>query len=196
MKLLHIDTSITGQASASRQLAAAVTAEFARQHPGLEIARRDLETAPLAHLDGASLPAVMAGAPELQEFLSADIVVIGAPMYNFAIPSQLKAWIDRIVVAGHTFRYTESGPQGLAGGKTVVIASSRGGLYGTGTALEALDFQEKYLRAIFAFIGVDDVTFVRAEGLAFGPDQREASVREALAAVPATVRTPEPALAA
>jgi FMN-dependent NADH-azoreductase len=196
MKLLHIDTSITGQASASRQLAAAVTAEFVRENPGLDVIRRDLEAAPIAHLDGAGLPAVMAGTEELHEFMAADIIVIGAPMYNFAIPSQLKAWIDRIVVAGHTFRYTETGPKGLAAGKKVVIASSRGGLYGAGAALEALDFQEKYLRAIFAFIGVTDVAFVRAEGLAFGPDQRASSVREALAAVPATVRTPEPALAA
>ncbi|HEY2481247.1 MAG TPA: FMN-dependent NADH-azoreductase [Caulobacteraceae bacterium] len=194
MKLLHIDSSITGQASASRQLAAAITAEFVRDNPGLEVVRRDLEAAPIAHLDGALLPAALAGGADLQEFLDADIIVIGAPMYNFAIPSQLKAWIDRIVIAGQTFRYTETGPQGLAGGKKVVIASSRGGLYGPGTAQEALDFQEKYLRTIFGFIGVSDIAFVRAEGLAFGPEQREAAVRGALASVRPAMA--EPALAA
>jgi FMN-dependent NADH-azoreductase len=194
MKLLHIDSSITGQASASRQLAAAITAEFVHENPGLDVVRRDLESDPIAHLDSALLPAALAGGADIQEFLDADIVVIGAPMYNFAIPSQLKAWIDRIVIAGKTFRYTESGPVGLATGKKVVIASSRGGLYGPGTAQEALDFQEKYLRTIFGFVGVTDIAFVRAEGLAFGPEQRAASVSQALAAVRPAVA--EPALAA
>jgi FMN-dependent NADH-azoreductase len=196
MKLLHIDSSITGQGSASRQLAAAVTAEFVRENPGLNVVRRDLEAEPIAHLDGAQLPAALAGGVDLQEFLDADIVVIGAPMYNFAIPSQLKSWIDRIVIAGKTFRYTETGPQGLATGKKVVIASSRGGLYGPGAAHEAYDFQENYLRAVFGFIGVSDIAFVRAEGLAFGPEQREAAVREALTTVRPAVVTAQPALAA
>jgi FMN-dependent NADH-azoreductase len=127
------------------------------------------------------------GASALDEFLAADIVVIGAPMYNFTVPSQLKAWIDRILIAGRTFRYTEAGPLGLAGGERVIIASSRGGLYASGMPFEAYDFQEKYLPAVFAFIGIEDVEFMRAEGLAFGPEQRDAAIRAALAAVPAAV---------
>jgi FMN-dependent NADH-azoreductase len=122
----------------------------------------------------------------LQEFLDADVVVIGAPMYNFAISSQLKAWIDRLLIGGKTFRYTEAGPVGLAGGKKVIIVSSRGGLYTPGMPNEALDFQERYLRAALGFIGIDDVEVVRAEGVAIGPEQREAALKAALAHAPRT----------
>ena len=196
MKLLHIDSSITGEGSASRRLSSAIVAEFTHSNPGLDVARRDLDTDPIAHLDSGSLAEALAGGAIVDEFLDADVVVIGAPMYNFAVPSQLKAWFDRIVIAGKTFRYTESGPVGLAGGKRVIIASSRGGLYTPGAPHRANDFQETYLRAILGFIGVEDVEFVRAEGLAFGPDQREAAVRNALAAVRPAVTGREPALAA
>jgi FMN-dependent NADH-azoreductase len=201
MKLLHIDSSITGEGSASRELSAAVVAALTQADPGLDVIRRDLDAEPIPHLDSRRLPTVRpANAPEgatgvpdpegasaLDEFLAADIVIIGAPMYNFTVPSQLKAWIDRILIAGRTFRYTEAGPLGLAGGKRVIIASSRGGLYASGMPFEAYDFQEKYLRAVFAFIGIEDVEFMRAEGLAFGPEQRDAAIRAALAAVPAAV---------
>src|SRR5690606_6844320 len=112
----------------------------------------------------------------LEQFLAADVVVIGAPMYNFGIPSTLKAWLDRIAVAGRTFRYTENGPEGLAGGRKVVIASARGGIH-TGAPT---DFQEPYLRQLFAFIGVDDVEFVRAEGVAFSPEHRTRALAAAL----------------
>jgi FMN-dependent NADH-azoreductase len=196
MKLLHIDSSITGLGSASRQLSSAIVGEFTRSSPSLDVVRRDLEADPIAHLDSGSLAETLAGGAVVDEFLDADVVVIGAPMYNFAVPSQLKAWFDRIVIADKTFRYTESGPVGLAGDKRVIIASSRGGLYAPGAPQQANDFQETYLRAILGFIGVEDVEFVRAEGLAFGPDQREAAVREALAAVAPTVAAKEPALAA
>src|ERR1700732_2083466 len=118
---------------------------------------------------------------------SADIVVIGAPMYNFTIPSQLKAWIDRILVGGKTFRYTEAGPQGLAGGKSVIIASSRGGLYAPGMPFAANDFQEPYLRAVFRFIGIEDIEIIRAEGIAFGPEQREAAMQAALASIDSVI---------
>jgi FMN-dependent NADH-azoreductase len=117
----------------------------------------------------------------LDAFLAADIVVVGAPMYNFGIPSQLKAWIDRLAVAGRTFRYTEKGPEGLAGGKRVIIASSRGGLYGPQSGMAALDHQETYLRAIFNFFGITDITFIRAEGVAFGEAQREQALAAARA---------------
>jgi FMN-dependent NADH-azoreductase len=197
MKLLHIDSSSTREASASRQLSAAIVTAFQRVVPGLEVVRRDLDAEPIPHLDSRLLPTVRpANAPEgatgvpdekgadaLEEFLAADIVVIGAPMYNFTIPSQLKAWIDRIVIAGKTFRYTESGSIGLAGGKRVIIASSRGGLYAPGMPYAANDFQEPYLYAIFAFMGIQRVTILRAEGLAPGPQQRGAAMRAALSSV-------------
>lgn len=201
MKLLHIDSSISGEGSASRQLSAAIVAASTRAMPGLEVIRRDLDADPVPHLDSRRLPTVRpANAPEaaigipdpegaqaLDEFLAADIVVIGAPMYNFTVPSQLKAWIDRILIAGKTFRYSEIGPVGLAGGKRVIIASSRGGLYAPGLPFEANDFQETYLRAVFAFIGIEDVEIVRAEGLALGPEQRKAAIGAALAAVGSSV---------
>lgn len=201
MKLLHIDSSISGELSASRQLSAAVVAALKQAMPALEVIRRDLDAEPIPHLDSRRLPTVRpANAPEgaagipdpegasaLDEFLTAEIVVIGAPMYNFTVPTQLKAWIDRIIIAGKTFRYGETGPIGLAGGKRVIITSSRGGLYAPGMPFEANDFQEKYLRAIFAFIGIEEVEIVRAEGLAFGPEQREAAIGAALGSVPAAV---------
>ena len=195
MKLLHIDSSLLGEGSASRQLTRSVVGRFQRNHPGLEVTSRDLDVAPLPHLTGADLAAsrrsadslddaTSAGAKTnaavLQEFMDADIVVVGAPMYNFGVPSVLKAWIDRISIAGVTFRYTENGPEGLAGGKRVVIASSRGGLYAEGSPFAAMDFQETYLRAVFAFLGVSDVQVVRAEGLNLGPEQRQAAMQAAL----------------
>jgi FMN-dependent NADH-azoreductase len=178
-----------------------MVAAFARAVPDLEIVRRDLDADPIPHLDSKRLPTVRPayapqgatrvpddkGAEALDEFLAADVVVIGAPMYNFTIPSQLKAWIDRILIAGKTFRYSETGPIGLAGGKRVIIASSRGGLYAPEMPFEANDFQERYLRAVFAFIGIEDVEIVRAEGLALGPEQRDAAVQAALASLPSAV---------
>jgi FMN-dependent NADH-azoreductase len=122
------------------------------------------------------------GQADLAEFLGSDIVVIGAPMYNFTIPSQLKAWVDRITVAGQTFRYGPNGPEGLAGGKKVIIVSTRGGLYSGGTAAAHLDHQETYLKAILGFLGITDITVVRAEGLAMG-DNRAPSMEAAHAAV-------------
>ncbi len=195
MKLLHLDSSLLGDASASRQLSRAIVERLQRDLPGLEAIYRDLDAAPLPHLTGADLAAgrqpangldeaasavAKTNAAVLQEFLDADIVVVGAPMYNLGVPSVLKAWIDRISIAGVTFRYTEKGPEGLAGGKRVVIASTRGGLYAEGSPGAALDFQETYLRTVFAFLGVTDVQVVRAEGLALGPEQRHASLQVAL----------------
>ena len=146
MKLLHLDSSILGGNSASRQLSAATVEQLAKAAPGLEIVSRDLAAQPLSHLSGEHFAARQGVVPEsleiqkdiaasqavLDEFLAADIVVIGAPMYNFGVPSQLKAWIDRIAVAGKTFRYGANGPEGLSGGKRVVVAISRGGLYSAG----------------------------------------------------------------
>src|SRR6202158_6553430 len=146
MKLLHIDSSVLGPNSVSRQVSAAIVGRLRKATPGLEIVYRDLTLTPLAHLSGSHLAAAQGAAPEaalqsdlvagqalLEEFRAADIVVLGAPMYNFTIPSQLKAWIDRVVVAGKTFKYSAQGVEGLAGNKRVIVAISRGGFYGAGT---------------------------------------------------------------
>ena len=210
MRLLHIDSSVLGEASASRELSAAIVKALTGAMPGVEVIRRDLDADPIPHLDSRLLAAVRPdiavasatratdekGAAALEEFLGADIVVIGAPMYNFTIASQLKAWLDRIIIAGKTFGYTEAGAKGLAGGKKVIIASSRGGLYAPGTPQAAHDFQETYLRTILGFIGIEDIEIVRAEGLAYGPEQREAAMRAALASVSSVVAGLVPAKAA
>ncbi len=148
MKLLHIDSSALGGYSVSRQLTADIVTELKHATPDLAIHYHDLAAQPLPHwtpVADASDPAAVLGTEMLEEFLAADVVVIGAPMYNFAISSQLKAWLDRILVAGKTFRYTANGPEGLAGGKRVIVASSRGGVYGKDTPAAAMDFQEPYL---------------------------------------------------
>ena len=195
MKVLHVDASILGESSVSRQLSAAVVARIRQVHPEAAVTYYDLDAAPIGHLTGAHLGAaqglfgenaslqqdVSRGRQVLEDFLGADVVVIGAPMYNFSVSSQLKAWIDRLAVAGKTFRYTEKGPQGLAGGKKVIVASSRGGLYGPDTPAAFLDHPETYLRGIFGFFGINDITFVRAEGLNVGPDHRQASIAAATA---------------
>jgi FMN-dependent NADH-azoreductase len=182
MKLLHIDSSALGGYSVSRQLTADIVAELKRSTPDANVHYHDLAAQPLPHwtpVADASDPAAVLGNQLLEEFLAADVVVIGAPMYNFAISSQLKAWLDRILVAGKTFRYTSNGPEGLAGGKRVIVASSRGGIYSKDPAAAAMDFQEPYLRATFAFIGIDDVEFVRAEGVAIGDEQKAAALKSA-----------------
>src|SRR5205814_5763319 len=112
----------------------------------------------------------------------AGIVVLGAPMYNFTIPSQLKAWIDRIVVRGKTFRYGAQGPEGLAGNKRVILAISRGGFYGAGTPTATLEHLESYLRGIFGFIGITDPEFIFADGIQVGPEHREKALASALLA--------------
>ena len=191
MKLLHIDASALGAHSVSRGLTAAVVAEFVRNHPGIEVTYRDLHEAPLAPWAlpaGEDDPNAIEGAKVMDEFLAADVVVIGAPMYNFGISSTLKAWIDRIAVAGKTFRYTAAGPEGLAGGKRVIIASSRGGIYAPGSPAAAMDFQEPYLRAMFNFFGITDVEFVRAEGVAMGDDHKNNAIGGAIAGIGSLLR--------
>ena len=187
MKLLHLDSSILGDNSASRELSAAIVARWQDALPGLTVAYRDLAGTPLPHLSSGSLagadPAEAADAQRvLQEFLDADVIVIGAPMYNFGVPSTLKAWIDRVLVAGKTCRYTEGGPQGLAQGKKVIIASSRGGVHQDSGG----DFQESYLRFVLGFVGITDIELVRAEGLAMSPQHRA----DAMAAAHASIRSP------
>jgi FMN-dependent NADH-azoreductase len=188
MNLLHLDASVLGDHSASRALTAAIVARWQDALPQLRTTYRDLAADPLPHLDGAALAkADPARAAEdeavLQQFLASDVIVLGAPMYNFSVPSTLKAWIDRIAIAGRTFRYTEKGPQGLAGGKTVIVASTRGGMHTHAPS----DFVEPYLRQVFGFLGVEDVRFVTAEGLALSPEHRAAAMLAAHATIPSPV---------
>ncbi len=170
MTILHIDSSISGQESASR----ALTRSIVERLDSDRVVYRDLAADPLGHLtERGQDPHV------LDEFLAADIVVIGAPMYNFTLPTQLKAWIDRIVVAGKTFRYTQDGPEGLVGNKRVIVALARGGFYDAGSPAAAHEFLESYLRGIFGFMGIDP-EFVAADGLSVSPEQRERSLESAL----------------
>lgn len=187
MKLLHLDSSALGANSITRELSAAVVARWQDATQGLAVEYRDLDSNPVAHLTGSVLGQVDAaqvaeGEELMAQFLGSDVIVIGAPMYNFGIPSTLKAWIDRIAVAGKTFRYSEAGPVGLAGGKRVIIASGRGGIHGNGPT----DFQENYLRQVFGFLGITDIEFVRAEGVAYSPQHRA----DALAAAHASIKAP------
>ncbi|AZC50642.1 MULTISPECIES: FMN-dependent NADH-azoreductase [Pseudomonas] len=191
MKLLHIDSSILGDNSASRQLSESVVKAWKNADASVEVTYRDLATDAISHFSSATL--VAAGTPAevrnaaqqheaelsastLAEFQAADAVVIAAPMYNFTIPTQLKAWIDRIAVAGQTFRYTEAGPEGLCGGKKVVVVSTAGGLHAgqaTGVA------HEDYLKVLFGFLGITDIEFVRAHGLAYGDEVRNKALSDA-----------------
>lgn len=196
MKLLHLDSSALGEASVSRQLTAALAAAWLKAIPGLSVTYRDLAEAPPDHLTGELIQVVkfrkLDGLNERQkqelaltdalveEFLAADLVIIGAPMYNFTVPTQLKSWIDRIAQAGKTFRYTEKGPVGLAGGKKVVIASSRGSIFSTSEVMRALDHQETYLRTVLGFFGITDITVIRAEGVGLGPESRDQALANAL----------------
>jgi FMN-dependent NADH-azoreductase len=179
MKLLHLDSSITGDGSVSRQLSATVVARLRAADPALEIRYRDLVAEPIDHLTLGLMPAA---SPEsravLDQFLESDVIVIGAPMYNFTLPSQLKAWLDRVLIAGETFAYGPDGPKGLAAGKRVIIALSRGGFYGESSPAAALEHAESYLKAVFGFIGIVP-EFVVAEGVSIGPDQRAQAIESA-----------------
>ncbi|MQB46142.1 FMN-dependent NADH-azoreductase [Rhizobium sp. ICMP 5592] len=219
MKILHIDSSISGAQSVSRQLGASVIARLKEAAPDHTVVYRDLAAAPVPHqspsLQFAKLKvmyeagvlsggvgdmvatAIQAGATVdptteaelsvldgvLDEFLAADVVVIGAPMYNFSIPSQLKAWIDCLAVPGKTFAYTATGVEGLCGGKKLIVASSRGGFYTVGSPMASMDHQEAFLKSYFGFVGITDMSFVRAEGVNIGPEQREQAIASALSEI-------------
>ena len=185
MKVLHIDSSILGDNSASRVLSREIVSRLQAEHPEAEVQYVDLAASALPHMSGRSLAQLDAdeaakNAQVLGDFLAADVIVVGAPMYNFAIPTQLKAWIDRVVVAGKTFRYSAEGPEGLVKGKRVIVALSRGSVYGPGSPAE---FAESYLRHVFGFIGVTNVELFRAEGLGHSPEHRETSMNAALTAI-------------
>jgi len=197
MKILKVDSSTNGGDSVSRELTDMIVEKLKSDNPDADIVTRDLGIEPLAHLNPITTGAIRMGEDDwtddmkaaapaekaiLDEFLSADVVVIGAPMYNFTIPSALKSWIDRLGVPRVTFRYSENGPEGLAGGRKIIVASARGGNYGDDSPM---DFQESLLETFFNFIGIDDITVIRAEGVGM-PEGREkamASAKEQIAAL-------------
>ena len=203
-KLLHIDSSILGGNSVSRQLTAQIVASWRASHPATEVSYLDLAAKAPSHLSAESLGFRLPAGSDLSDvqqrenaisealvsqFLAADVIVVGAPLYNFAIPTQLKSWIDRVAQAGRTFKYTDKGPVGLAGGKTVIVASSRGGVYSTSDAGNAMEHQESYLKTVFGFFGVTDVRFVRAEGLAMGEAAKAAALAAAEVEITAQTQT-------
>jgi FMN-dependent NADH-azoreductase len=211
-KLLHIDSSILGSNSVSRQLSAQVVDSWRAHHPATEVDYLDLASDTPAHFSSDALgfkmpsgdPATAGQATEnalsealVTQFLEADVLVIGAPMYNFTVPSQLKAWLDRLAQPGRTFRYGEKGPEGLSGGKTILIVSTRGGVYSNSDAGNAMDHQESLLKGFFGFLGVTDIRVVRAEGLAMGEAAKTAALAAAHAELKVQVRSAanQPAMA-
>ncbi len=204
MKLLHIDSSITGTQSVSRQLTRDIVNTWKASHPNTAVEYLDLAETTPSHLSAESLGFRMPPSAEnltegqrrenvisealVTQFLAADVIVVGAPLYNFSIPSQLKAWIDRVAQAGRTFTYTATGPKGLAGGKTVIVASTRGGVYSTSEGGRAMEHQESYLQTVFGFLGITDVRFVRAEGVAMGDAKKAEALTLAAAHIMASTQ--------
>lgn len=184
---------MTGEASVSRELTAAAAKQLRSAHPNAHYVYRDLVKDTLRHYTAvarlhAATPdlhtaeqkeELQVGKDILEEFLAADVVIVGAPMYNFGIPSQLKAWVDHICVAGSTFKYTAKGPEGACGNKKIIVVSSRGGLYGPGSPYEPFDHQQQYLKHLFTFLGVTDLTIITAEGAAYGPEKRTEAIEAA-----------------
>src|SRR5690554_3038719 len=206
MKLLHVDSSINGDNSISRRLTQQVVEQWLASHPGTEVERLDLAVDTPPHFSADSLGIRRPAQGQISEaeqrenalsealvsqFLAADVIVVGAPLYNFSIPSQLKAWIDRLAQAGRTFQYTANGPEGLAKGKTVIAVLSRGGIYSTSEAGQAMEHQESYLKTVFGFFGISDVRVVRAEGTDLGGDSRETALNTAKAQIEAVTADTE-----
>ncbi len=193
-RLLFVTSSLFAEASKSRLIGAEFVTAWRRAHPGTTVVERELSADTMPHLTQATLAAVATPAEArtaaqrdlaafadalIAEVEAADVIVIAAPMYNFTISSTLKAWLDHIARAGRTFRYTSNGPEGLLRNKTVFVTTARGGFYRADSPAMALDFQEPYLRAMLAFVGITDVTFVHAEGLAIDPDTAARGMAEA-----------------
>lgn len=190
--VLIVDSAATGEASVTRRLTAELEAILRGRGP-VRIVHRDVGTHTIPHLTADSTPAIRGAEPQTEaarealalsdaligELKAADVVVIGAPMYNFGIPSTLKAWFDHVLRAGITFRYSAAGPEGLLQGKKAIVIESRAGLYSSGPSAP-MDSQEPHLRTLLGFMGIDDVAFVRVEKLAFGPEQAAASIAEAV----------------
>ncbi len=201
MNILHLDASPQGaDASVSRQLSAAAVKRLQAKHAGATVTRRDLATDAPGHLSGIELggfftppeqwndaikSAMALNGTILAEFQAADVIVIGTPMYNFGVPSSLKAWVDRVVRAGITFKYGANGPEGMVTGKSLVVLSSRGGVYEGTPWGAALDHQEKYLQDVMGFLGVKECTRIRAEGTNMGDEVKGKGVAAALAQIAA-----------
>lgn len=192
MNILHISSSSRGDASYSNRVSAQVLGELRSRNPGATVTERNLAREPLPHIDEDFVAATRAGAQTerqkallaqsdalVDELLGADVIVIGAPMINFTIPSNLKTWIDYVARAGRTFSYSEKGPKGLVTGKQVIIVAARGGIYSEAT--KALDFQLPYLKSVLGFLGMTDVEVLEVEGTAYGPEAAEKPVIAATA---------------
>jgi FMN-dependent NADH-azoreductase len=190
--VLVIESSARQQGSVSRQLTEQFIANWQAAHPADQIIVRDLAVDQVPHLDANLLGGWMTPAGQqsdaeqaalalsnrlTDELLAADVLVLAAPMYNFAIPSTLKSWLDHVLRAGVTFKYTETGPQGLLSGKRAFVLTARGGIY----AGSAQDHQEPYLRQALAFVGIHDVSFIHAEGLNLGGEFLEKGLNQAKA---------------
>ncbi|MGE8361340.1 FMN-dependent NADH-azoreductase [Pseudomonas sp.] len=193
-RILVIESSARQQGSVSRQLTEQFIAQWRAANPADTLTVRDLAANPVPHLDANLLGGWMTPSEQqseaekaalalsntlTDELLAADVLVLAAPMYNFAIPSTLKAWLDHVLRAGVTFKYTENGPQGLLGGKRAVVLTARGGIY----AGSAMDHQEPYLRQALAFVGIHDVSFIHAEGLNLGNEFMQKGLAHATAQV-------------
>jgi FMN-dependent NADH-azoreductase len=191
--ILVLNSSVAGEASVSRLLVADAVAELTQRDPGATVVFRDLAADPVPHLLPSTVNGVRAAAETpaehearalsdklIAEVRAADVIVVGAPMYNFSVPTTLRTWFDYVLRAGETFRYSEAGPEGLLTGKKVIVVESRGGLYSEGPA-QAVDFQEPYLRHLFGFVGITDVTFVRAEKIGYGPEARAQALADSRA---------------
>jgi FMN-dependent NADH-azoreductase len=199
--VLVLTSSALGEASVSNQLVHDAVAQLRLQDPARQVITRDLGSSPIPHLNLDSATAIRGAEPAnaeqaaaralsdelIDELRAADTIVIGAPMYNFGMASTLKAWFDHVLRAGVTFSYSEAGPEGLLTGKRAIVVVTRGGLYSEGPA-QVMDSQEPHLRSLLGFIGITDVTFVRAEKLAFGPEAREQAIEAARAQLGQTVR--------
>ena len=192
--ILIIDSAATGPASISHRLTDGLAETLRRIHPAARIVRRDVGADPIPHLDGETTAAIRGAEAAtdagraavalsdrlVAELKAADLIVIGAPMYNFGMASTLKAWFDHVLRARITFRYTEAGPEGLIKGKKAIVIETRGGLYSEGPAV-AMDSQEPHLRTMLGLMGIDDLSFVRAEKLGFGPEAADAAIAAATA---------------
>ena len=210
MNVLYVTSSPRGSASYSNRVAANVLDELTARNPGATITVRDLAREPLPHIGddfvaatrGPTGPqtdaqrALLARSDELvDELFAADVILIAAPMINFTIPSNLKAWIDYVARAGRTFRYSEKGPEGLVTGKQVIVVAARGGVYSNGSG-SALDFQLPYLKSVLGFLGMTDVEVLEVEGTAYGPEAAEKAVAAANGKLHATCERRETAVAA
>jgi FMN-dependent NADH-azoreductase len=193
-KVLILDSAATGEASVSRRLTRELAGALKARNPSVQIVHRDIGADPVPHLTEETVGAIRGGEAEtpaareaialsdrlIAELKEADLIVIGAPMYNFGMPSTLKAWFDHVLRAGISFRYSSAGPEGLIKGKRAIVVESRAGFYSEGPAA-VMDSQEPHIRTLLGFMGIDAVTFVRAEKLAFGPEAAEAAIADAAA---------------